>query len=198
MKRLILMATVITAYVAQAKTTEWTGSGGDGEWTTGANWSDGCPAETDTALFPIQVSVKNVPTTFHGIVEDVPYQTALSASADSSYSGHHVERETYVDAFQIVGACPFYLDVVVPRTIGNWGGDRVQSKQEIQRVGDESTLRHLYLAGDDLTILINCGRYITCPDKLTSKSTCFRPHIDDVVSAAYDFLVVLHYHHSIP
>lgn len=85
MKRLILMTVVLTAYVVQAKTTEWTGRGGDGEWTTGANWSVGCPAEADTALFPIQVSVKNVPTTFHGVL-DVGCNGYVAMVLDDTYS----------------------------------------------------------------------------------------------------------------
>ena len=123
------------------------------------------------AVFPLQC-----------LIENVAHQGALPRTAHSGHHRHHVERETHVDAFQVVFACAFHFDVVVPRAVRGGEGNGVFAQQVSHGVARASRLQVFHVA---------------FVHDFASQPSGFGADVDDVVGGTDDFLVVLYHYHRI-
>ena len=121
---------------------------------------------------------------FEGAVKDVAHQGALARTTYACHHGQHIEGETHVHAFQVVGSGTADDDAAVPGAATRRHGDAVRTRQVLEgmRAGG-------CLALDGLLDM----RGLALPDHFATVATCFGPYVHDVVGCPHNVLVVLHH-----
>ena len=114
----------------------------------------------------------------HGIIEDIAHEAALATAAYSGDTRHHAQRETHVDAFQVVGTGSFHLDVAVRLATAGGKWNYFLTCEEAKRVRGVASTHDAFRR----TIVYD----------LTSQTSCFGTDVDEPVGSTDDFLVMLY------
>ena len=117
-----------------------------------------------------------------GRVENALDERRFAAAADTSNHRHHVQRNLYIDAFQVVHASTLYDNLPVPRAMTRRNGNGVFVVQIANGIAAVVVLMF-----DDRTIGNSAFKH-----DFTAQTTRVGTHVNQVVGSSHNLFIVFH------